>query len=78
VLEDLVNPELKVWPCAVRTVVESLEPGDQKLLQGYLADADTWPARHLSRALAPKGIVLSDKVIGRHRLKECSCSKILK
>ena len=76
-LEDL-TPALKVWPCLVRTVMQSLDAADQKRLQEFLDNAEAWPANPLSRALATKGISLSDKVISRHRLRGCSCSKILK
>jgi len=76
-LEDLVPPA-KVWPCLVRKTLTDLEPKDRELLQQFLNDTDSWPAIQLSRALATKNIALSDKVIARHRLKGCSCSRILK
>jgi hypothetical protein len=76
-LEDL-QPAVKVWPCLVRKVLSELDDSDRKLLQQFLDDAEKWPANPLSRALATKNISLSDKIISRHRLKGCSCSKILK
>ena len=76
-LEDL-KPVIKITSCAVRTVFSSLDDKDKIILEGFIADYNTWPSESLSNALRTKNILLSGKLITRHRRGECSCSKILK
>jgi hypothetical protein len=73
-LEDLKQPK-QVRPCAVRTVLATLDAADQKILQGAVMD-HTWRMSTLESALASKGISLGQGSIKRHRFQECSCSKI--
>jgi hypothetical protein len=75
-LLDGLTPPIKVVPCKVRTLFETLDPSDVEILRQALDDEVTWQARSLQRALADKGIALSDTSISRHRTKVCSCSKI--
>lgn len=75
-LLDGLTPPIKVVSCKVRTLFETLDPSDVEILRQALDDEVTWPARSLQRALAEKGIALSDASINRHRTKVCSCSKI--
>jgi hypothetical protein len=71
-LEDL-TPPVKALPCAVRKLLERLDDSDQAILTRALADEDTWPAKTLTRALADKGLVISDGPIRKHRANRCSC-----
>lgn len=73
-LEDL-QPPAKVWPCKVRSILESLEPKDQQILSAAVMNPE-WKYQTLESALAVKGIVLGGSLIKRHRNKECSCWKI--
>jgi hypothetical protein len=71
-LEDL-TPPVKELPCAVRKLLERLDESDRNILVKALADEDTWPAKTLTRALADKGLVISDGPIRKHRSNRCSC-----
>ena len=74
-LEDL-KPVKERSKCKVGRFYDELEPKDQKLLQGYLDDAD-FSAESLSAAL--KDRVQSDigaTVIRHHRQLRCACTKI--
>lgn len=73
-LEDL-QPTYYERKCKLRTVASTLEPKDSKLLYEFVADEENWSALGLSRALATKGISLSDQVIKRHRSMRCSCEQ---
>jgi hypothetical protein len=75
-LLDGLTPPIKVVPCKVRTLFETLDPSDVEILRQALDDEVTWPAKTLQRALADKGVSLIDSSISRHRTKVCSCSKI--
>lgn len=76
-LEDL-RPASKVPACGVRSVLAELDTKDAELLRGYLADIQTWASESLSNALRTKNILLSGKLITRHRKGECSCLRTLK
>jgi hypothetical protein len=73
-LSDLQLPK-RQWPCAVRTVADTLEPADQDILLAAVMNPE-WQYLSLERALAQKGVTLSQNTIKRHRLKGCSCWKI--
>jgi predicted metalloendopeptidase len=73
-LEGL-TPTPRKFPCAVRTLIETLEAKDSKIFQEAIQNLD-WRPKTLSRALRDRGIVLSDDSIARHRRGQCSCSKI--
>jgi hypothetical protein len=72
-LNDLTPPK-REWPCAVRSMVESLDKDDATILSDAVLNPD-WKYLALESALALKGIVLSQGVIKRHRTKVCSCWK---
>ena len=61
--------------CAVRTLMESLNESDQAILSSNLLDKSV---RHyaLQQALKRVGVTIADSSITRHRLAECSCSRI--
>lgn len=73
-LENL-EPVVKVLPCKVRTTLKHLETKDAEILKNALADK-RWTAYTLSKALAERGLALSDKVISKHQTNTCSCAKI--
>ena len=70
-LSDLTPPARR-WPCAVRTMIETLEPADAKILAEAVMNPE-WKYLTLESALALKGIVLSQGSIKRHRTGLCSC-----
>lgn len=73
-LEGL-TPEIKIPSCRVRTILETLEPKDQKILREALTDG-RWTGNSLSKALNSRGIKVGDKVITKHMIGGCSCSTI--
>ena len=74
-LEGMTPPKT-VWPCAVRTLIESLDASDAKILTDAINDHEAWPSHTLYRALQARGLLLSDNAITRHRTKRCSCGRI--
>jgi hypothetical protein len=73
-LEDLAKPD-RLYSCAVRNVLATLDAADQKILIAAVMD-ETWKMSTLESALANKGITLGQGAIKRHRFGSCSCSKI--
>lgn len=73
-LKDLAIPK-KNWPCAVRSTANNLDTPDAEILLAAVMNPD-WQYSTLERALADKGITLSQGTIKRHRLKGCSCWRI--
>jgi hypothetical protein len=59
--------------CKVRAIRETLEPGDQELLDKYLEDTVTWSSLALSEALSQKGLRISVHPVIRHRKGLCVC-----
>ena len=70
-LEDLTIPTL-VRPCKVRKIKATLDEADVKRLDNVISSPE-WPIKTLERALAEKGIMLSETVIRKHRIKSCGC-----
>ena len=75
-LEGL-EPVKIIRTCKVRTLKEGLSDSDAKLLDGYLADVDTWTPHRLAKALGSKGLKIDHRQIAQHRDSMCSCSDIL-
>ena len=71
-LEDLAPP-VRVMPCAVRTLRDSLDEADRVILMKAMADIDQWPNRTLAEALRQRGVSISEKPIRKHRMGLCSC-----
>lgn len=67
-------PAVKKHPCKVRTILETLDAQDVKILEEALANELVWPARTLQIALNERKIIVSDVSIGRHRKGQCSCA----
>jgi hypothetical protein len=71
-LEDL-QPEPKVFPCAVRAMWETLETSDQVIFVNALKDFDAWSTKGLERALKARGLSITETPIRKHRMGKCSC-----
>ena len=73
-LENL-NIKKRVWSCAMRTLLDSLSEADQQILRDNLVDP-TISHNALAKALTNIGINTADTTVRRHRVGECSCSRI--
>jgi hypothetical protein len=62
------------YPCAVRTLLETLSETDKAILQGNLENPDV-ASYALTQALKAVGVKIADSSIARHRRATCSCSK---
>lgn len=74
-LENL-KPPVQKRTCKVRTILETLEPADQEILEAAIMDSAKWKIKTLSDELRNNGIELSERPISNHRTKACSCWKI--
>jgi hypothetical protein len=72
-LEDLTPPTPNKGSCKVGLVADTLSDSDKKILLNAVADRDNWPIKTLARALAEKGLQLSDSPLSNHRAKSCAC-----
>ena len=73
-LEDLSIP-VKMTSCRVRSVASELSNKDAEILESAVMNPD-WPFKTLETELRRKGLVVSEKIIKKHREKLCSCWKI--
>ena len=71
-LEGL-TPPVRLGPCKVRALLESLEPKDQEILKEAVASPD-WPTVTLSEALTKRGLIISESPLRKHRAKRCTCN----
>lgn len=74
-LEGL-KPVKKVRNCKVRTILNSLDAKDEKILREALADENVWTNHTLERALSERGILLDHRQIDKHRTLSCSCREL--
>ena len=72
-LEGITEPGVKRTSCQVRTVLEQLEPSDQKILQSWLAAVGVWSGAAVSNALKSKGLQCGTSAVIKHRKGMCSC-----
>jgi hypothetical protein len=72
-LEDL-TPPVKVFPCKVREVSETLEKADGAIFMKAVTDVAAWSNNGLAAALNKRGVYISEKSIRKHRRNECSCA----
>ncbi len=72
-LSEVLKP--RSYNCAVRTLLYSLDESDQEILRDNLVNPDI-ANNSLARALRGVGFRIADTSIRRHRLGECSCSRI--
>lgn len=68
-----MQPTVKRGTCRIRSLYETLEPNDSKLLRQYVDDEETWTSWGLAAGLSQRGIRIDHKTIKRHRDKICSC-----
>lgn len=73
-LEDMKQP-VKILPCKIRTIAESLNEKDKEILLKAAIDPN-WQPYVLMKELKKREIEVSDRTIRTHRNKECSCWKI--
>jgi hypothetical protein len=72
-LLDGFEPIVPILSCKTRTVLESLDKDDRKILEAALADREKWSNYGLSKALAERNIIIKGDTLGIHRRGECSC-----
>jgi hypothetical protein len=72
-LEDLKPPTDPRGSCKVAKVLDSLSETDQEILTGAIFDSNNWPIKTLSKALADRGLQISDTPLTSHRFKSCAC-----
>ena len=75
-LLDGFEPIIAMRSCKTRSVLESLDKEDRKILEEALADRKKWSTYGLSKALAERGIIIKGDTLGIHRRGECSCLKV--
>jgi hypothetical protein len=63
------------YPCAVKTLLDSLSEADQEILRENLCDFSIGH-KTLEKALNEVGITIADTTLSRHRQGRCSCSRI--
>ena len=71
-LLDNLEPIVKTPLCIVRRTADTLEPSDAKILLDAVESHD-WGFTDLVRALASRGVKLSDNSLRRHRFGSCAC-----
>jgi hypothetical protein len=76
ILSNIEPPRKNTPSCHVRTVLQRLDEGDQKIFNEWLADRDTWSGMAISKVMNQQGIVISSTSVNHHRRGMCSCSKI--
>ena len=59
--------------CKVDRIAKDLSPEDGKIFVEAINDSKTWSAKGLEKALAQRGLRLTDGVISRHRNQACWC-----
>lgn len=72
-LEGLA-PVQKVFACRVRTFYRTLDPADQQIFFAALTNLAGFSHKGLERALAQRGISISESSLRKHRLGDCSCA----
>lgn len=72
-LEDLRPPTVRGGSCKVSVIMATLTQNDQEILTAAIFDSNNWPIKTLSRALADRGIQISDTPLTSHRFKNCAC-----
>ena len=73
-LDDFTPPQPKVGACKVRTIANTLDEKDAKILLDAV-EGTTWKIDPLAKALKLKELFISPGVLIKHREKGCSCSR---
>ncbi len=61
--------------CAVARIADRLTPAEAADLEAAIADAETYTAAAIARALTARGHRVSQGVIAHHRKGGCSCGR---
>ena len=72
-LEGL-TPPVKIRPCKVRTMFETLEAKDVVLLKEAIAN-EGWTHVGLAQELTRRGLSISDQSLRVHRIGRCTCAR---
>ena len=72
-LEGMNPPTKTHGTCKVGTIGNTLEPKDKEILFAAVANEKDWPVKTLSKALAERGLQISDSPLYNHRAKACAC-----
>jgi len=75
ILDNLTEPPVFIPSCKVRTVMQTLDADDTKILLAAL-DNPKWNDNQLVKALAEKEIFIDNKAMKLHRTTKCSCRLI--
>jgi hypothetical protein len=65
---------VRLFPCRIKTLKDELSLQDATILEDAVMNPE-WPCRTLETELFRKGLLLSEKLIRKHREKRCSCWK---
>jgi hypothetical protein len=72
-LEGMTPPPRFTGHCKVATIADGLEAKDKEIFMKAVDDKNTWGVNPLIKALAERGIRISDSPIYNHRGKTCAC-----
>jgi len=72
-LEGLKPPVKTHGSCKVGAVASTLDESDKKILLDAVANSSEWPIKTLVKALAERGIQISDSPLYNHRAQSCAC-----
>ena len=75
-LEGLTPPPKFNGNCKVATIAKELEEKDKEIFMTAVQDSQAWGVKTLVRALADRGISISDSPIYNHRGKTCACYRV--
>jgi len=73
-LENM-NPTSRQYSCKMRTIIESLNDADRKILVEAL-ESPLWNNSALTTALNERGLKVSRYSVDSHTRKQCSCWRI--
>jgi hypothetical protein len=73
-LENM-NPTNRLYPCKIRSILDSLNEKDKKVLLDAL-DSPLWNSSALTTALNERGLKVSRYSVNSHTRKQCSCWRI--
>jgi hypothetical protein len=72
-LEGLTPPPKFTGSCRVKTLSSELDEKDREIFLNAVDDLANWPVKTLRKALAERGLQISDSPLYSHRAKSCSC-----
>jgi hypothetical protein len=71
-LEDLTPPSRSVR-CKMGRIYDSLDEGDQTILDKAIGSHNVWSAKALARELTNRGLNITEGPLALHRTKSCGC-----